>query len=525
MKERKIRALATTLPGVLLVLAIMACGTSSPPARSAEECHDRYEISLAVPTMSPAPETGSGVLEQRVLQNDLVVWAELVSVEYKAVENDQIALELKRSSMDYRSYENSGYEYALLGEVELRVHEYLKGEGPDLLTAFVEGQVFFDSSGAGDCAKLALEAEIGPLFGSIEGIALLNSTGDSNVYHLGRAHENFGGKDGHHSTWLPYHQSTWLPNEDGSFYIGGSDGWIGPSEVRRRVSSVIEEYTKSQDEKWQNCVYWKYFNLGKDIDPWAYRGAPLPFHRYRDHHIIFNGEHVPVLAGTMVWKYPDPNWAGDKIDVHMRIEGKDAHLFDVAYHSESELTFDTWRGTPFGRRHYLAIWHRPNEEQWTVTFSGHVITAASDLEEGEYEFNLVIWYGDDEDFVDCGQDTVEPQQFRVFVDRDRPTVPPAPNNVQVTLDREGWRISWDPVYGAGSYRVKVYRLVGDEEEVDIRLDTQTTEPQHDIRLSDMKGCGDVIYVEIWPHGNGTTYLSDYGESSAPIDLRTEVCPP
>ena len=78
-----------------MLSSCVACGILTPAALTLEECHDRYEISSVALTISPAPDTGSGVLEQRVLQKDLVVWAELVNVEFKAVESESFALELK----------------------------------------------------------------------------------------------------------------------------------------------------------------------------------------------------------------------------------------------------------------------------------------------------------------------------------------------------------------------------------------------------------------------------------------------
>ena len=104
-------------------------------------------------------------------------------------------------------------------------------------------------------------------------------------------------------------------------------------------------------------------------------------------------------------------------------------------------------------------------------------------------------------------------------------MPPAPTNVQVAPDQEGWTISWDPVDGTGSYWVKVYRRDGTEVKIDQLLGTQREDLQHRNRLSDMKGCGDMVHIEIWPHGDGTTYLSDFGENSKPVQLRTEPCPP
>ena len=441
------------------------------------------------------------------MQKELVVWAELVNIDFKAVEDEFVALELKPRSTDDYVHGKSGYKYTLLGEVELRVREYLRGDGPYLLTAIVEGQTAFDSPDAEHCAKLALYADVSPLFSSEEGIALLEPTSDPSLYYMGRVNENFQGNEGYHSTWLPY--------RDGSFY-NGSDGWISIAEVRQRSSSVIEEYTRSQDEEWQSCVYWKYFDKGSD--PWAYRGLLRPYQSYRDHEIIFNGEHVPVPAGTMVWKYQDPS------ELHMRLEGKDAHLFEVAYHSEYELTFNEWQGVSGGNGFRLAIWYKGplgQDHQWRGTTSGNFITAAEDLAEGVYQFDLYFEYVDS---VDCGQRTREPSKFTVIVDKDKRTVPPAPTNVQVTQDQEGWTISWDPVHGADSFLVRVYRLYGDEERIDSWLGTQTEDSQHHIRLSDIRGCRE-IYIEISPHGDGMTYLRDFGESSEPIQLRAMPCPP
>ena len=445
------------------------------------------------------------------MQKELVVWAELVNVEFKAVESEFAALELKRSSLDDYDYEKSGYKYTLLGEVELRAREYLKGDGPDLLTAILEGQMVFNSPDAEDCAKLALDAQVGPLFDSNEGVALLESTSDPNLYYMGRTQENFKGHEGHHSTWLPY--------RDGSFY-NGSDGWISLNEMRRRSSGVIEEYTRSQDERWQSCVYRKYFNKGRD--PWAYRGIPWSYENYRDHEIIFNGEYAPVSAGALVWKYPDRGGYGNKLNI--RLGGEDADLFEVAYHSEYELTFNEWRGVSGGNGFRLAIWYKPHERlgnQRRGTTFGHIITAAEDLAEGVYQFDLNFEYADS---VDCGQGSREPGKFLVIVDKDKRTVPPAPTNVQVTQNPVGWTISWDPVVGADRYSVKVYRLDRGLERIDSLLGTDTEGPKYRIRLSDTKGCGDTIYIEISPYGDGSTYFRDFGKNSEPIQLRTEPCP-
>ena len=455
-------------------------------------------------------DDGVGTLEQRVLQNDLVVLAQVLDVDLEVVQIGGVESRLKDPSI----YE--GFEYTLLVEVDLRVLEYLEGEGPNGITAVVESQSVFDTREGEDCARRVFAQEFGRLIDSYQGIAFLVATGDPNFYHLGYAYENFA------ETWVD-HSSTWLAGEDGRFYDRNRDEWIGLSEVRQRVSGVIEEFNRSDDEKWQSCVYYKYFNKGRD--PWGYRGVRWSYKDYRDHDIIFNGERVPVPAGTMVWNYSD--YHGYRSEFHMRLEGEDADLFEVAYHSEYEHTVNEWRAVSGGSGFHLAIWHMPSKgrsEQWRETVSGHVITAVEDLMEGEYKFNLHV-EDRSEDFVDCGQDDRGPSKYRIIVDADRPTTPPAPANVQVQQDAEGWTIDWDPVGGVDYYWVYVYRLDGDGEKIRAYLGADTKDSRHRIRLADMNGCGDVVYMEIWPKGDGAAYLNDFGEYSEPIQMRTEPCVP
>ncbi len=380
--------------------------------QTVEECLNRTDIRLVTVHVSGGGgHLGSGVLEQLVLEKELVVRAALVDVEFQAVENEAISFELR----GYSSGDET-YKYTLLIEVVMRAHEYLRGEGPSVLNAVIESQVVFDSLEDLACAKRVFEADVGQLFSSDEGIALLESTSDPNLYHMGVALEHFKGERGRHSTWLP--------GKAGSFYNRSFDGWIDLVEVRRRVSSVLEEYNRRDDDRWRNCVLGKFWS--KDRDPWAYRGILLPYHLYRDHQIIFSGEHVPVSAGTMIWISPSPNLqdsSGRRLSIRrsMSLEGTNAELFDVSYHSEYTYIPNEWVATSGGPGHYLAVWHKPpggNSEPLQTTAAGHVITAVKHLREGEYRFSLRIEYHGD-DFVDCGQDADVPRRFTVFVDKDR----------------------------------------------------------------------------------------------------------
>ena len=382
-------------------------------------CNDLYETGWVALWVIPGPDIGSGVLEQRVLQKDLVVRAEVMDVEFKAVEIEDIDFELKELAWNYEPY-----RYTLLGEVELRVHEYLKGEGPDLITAIVESQLVFNYPEAKDCAQRELDGEVGELFDSSEGIALLESTNDPNLFHMGRAYDNFSWKGEDDNTWRSeYRHSTWLTYKDGSFYNRGSDGWISIAEVERRVSVVLEEYNRRSNERWQRCVFYKYF--GKGRDPWRYRGFHFSYDEYRDQTVVFTGEDVPVPAGTVVWVRSDPNYTDRSLKVSrsMNLKGGHADLFEATYHSDYQYTANEWKGSDGDMGpNYEAIWHKYRDGkayQFQATTAGLVVTTVEDLAEGEYTFYFKEQTRfNDQDPVDCGQDDGGPRLFKVIVDRD-----------------------------------------------------------------------------------------------------------
>ena len=334
-----------------------------------DECLDRYDIRYvggASVWVSPSPEIGSGVLEQRVLQNDLIVLGEVLGVDTKVVTVDSVKSKLSRPSI----YE--GFERTLVIEVHLRVDEYLKGGGPDEITALIEGQSVFNTEEEGACAKTAYPQGYGRLIESQQGIALMTYTGVGGVYNLGYADAIIAGSQRDHSTWLV--------GEDGRFYDATREEWIGIGEARERVSSVVEEYGSRDDQRWRNCVSYKYESRGRD--PWRYRGTEWLYEYYRDHDINFDGERAPVRAGDTVWSYSD--YEGYLSEFRLWLGGRDADLFEVSYHSEFEKIANEWRAASGGIGHRLAIWYvhpQPFVEQWRQTVSGYVIKAVEDLAE------------------------------------------------------------------------------------------------------------------------------------------------
>ena len=476
------------------------------------DCLDDYDISFVgggTWWVSPGPELGSGVLEQRALENDLVVLAQVLRVNPEVVTIDSVKPKLLRPS----NYED--FERTLIVEVHLRVREYLKGDGPDEITVVVEGQSVFNTEEEGVCATAAFEHVHGQFIESQEGIAFLKSTDDSGSHNLGYADEVTEGSRNGHSSWLALDRER--------VYNATRNEWIRLDEAKHRITSVVEEYDRRDNQRWQNCVSYKYWSKGRD--PWRYRGIPWGHEWYRDHDIIFNGERVPVRADETVWSYRDSN--GYRSEFRFWLSGRDADMFKVEYHSEFERIANEWDAVSDGFGHRLAIWYidpQPYFEHWQQTVSGYTIKAVQDLPEGEYQFYL---HAEDqsEDFVDCGQAHPEPNRFRIIVDANRLTVPPAPTNVMILDDPEGWTIVWDPIDGVDDYYVFVYRVAEDRANYGAYVGEDTEDPGYRIKFDELNGCDDLIYVRITPEGDGEIYLRDFGVSAEPIELRTEPCEP
>ena len=427
-----------------VVAFLLACGlvarvqlpsvASDLPTPTLTECWNDLKVRstfyLTIPGSGGDDILGTGLLEQLVLERELAVRVEVVDVESKVAELETAKFEWRGDPYIYGQY-----RYTVLSEVELVVHEYLKGEGPGTITAVVEGQVVFNSSEATSCAKRVLEDQAGPWAIDIgdEGIALLDSTRYPDLYYLGLASEIFS--DGSvqsigHSTWLPHGDGSFYNrSEDRDFYDWSSDGQISLAEVRQRVSSVLEEYGRRDNERWRRCVVGKYFNKGRD--PWVRHRGVGSYDNYRDHRIIFDGEHVPVPAGTTVWVSPKGGYytddGGNRITVsfNMDLAGEDADLFQAAHRTEYLYFPNEWvgRSGSSGAASYLAIWHRPRpgeRKQTAYTTEAWVITTAQELTEGEYNFNLLIEYVvEGQEPIDCGQGGPEPRKFDVIVDGDK----------------------------------------------------------------------------------------------------------
>ena len=232
----------------------------------------------------------------------------------------------------------------------------------------------------------------------------------------------------------------------------------------------------------------------QDSDFWKYDGMRWPWEEYRDHTIILNEE---VPEGTVVWAYLRYDLVNP---VDLELSGEDAGLFRFEYVSDYQTHTDAWRAVPVSDGMELVLWYktkRPDIREYE--FGGYWILTLAPLSEGEYKFTLPGDY----------REICEEQQFTVIVDRNYQTVPPAPQNIQVSRSDKGWTITWDPIAGVERYWIAGYT----ENNTFYGFDEEFTEdPEYHV------GSHFVGYIEIWPLGDGEMYFNDFSVSSERITL-------
>ncbi len=503
---------------ILSVLSIAACGegpgvpgwlTNTGPGTSCEE-YGSVIGGMHATGGYRIPE----VLELRALQRDTVARATLIKDEVKVVDAE-IASRLENSiDVDTNagwSYYND-YKYTLLHELELRVHEYLKGQGPDRITALVAGQRVSNSEEEIECAKSIYEEELS--FEKIESIFFLEATDDPDRYYLGLA-DSITGKN-------PFSWSPLMPGTDGEFYLQERREWVGLDEIRRRVSDAMQEYNRFEDAGWQQCVIGKYF--AKEWLEGQYRGVGITLEYLPKQVFRFGRENVPVAAGTTLWEFPDTYRSG----LIPRLEGESAELFEITFHQDYEFGFNRyghffkWDGTNVIGLNavYSAKWTATAEgttAQRTSTQPGYTLTAEKDLPQGLYRF-FINWR--DPDARDCGQDPDLTEYLVVVTEPGGPSEPPPAPAIDLRLMDEynSIEVVWENLPGVSRYVLNsqrrgvpydYFRPLVEVQAPDEDATVVTWSIDVSILLCDMQ----YDYI-VQARGDGKTYIDDWGPPSS-----------
>ncbi len=503
---------------ILLVLSIAACGegpgvpgwlTDTGPGTSCEEYGSLIGGFITGRYLIPE------VLELRALRRDIVARATLLKDEVKVVDaevastlGDSIDVDTNAGWAYY-----SEYKYTLLHELELRVHEYLKGQGPDRITAIVASQNVSNSEAEIECAKSIYEDELS--FEEGESVFFLEATDDPDKYYLGLA-SSITGLDRY--SWSPL-----MPGTDGEFYLRERREWIALDEIRKRVSNAVQEYSRYEDADWQQCVMHKY--AGKEWLGGRYSGLPLSLPYLPKQVFSFGGENVPVLAGAIIWEFPDTLWQ----DLNPpRLEGESAERFEITFHQDYEFGIDRyalyfrWEGAEvYGLNGvYSAKWTAvPGDTtaEWTLRQPGHTLTAAEDLPQGLYRF-FINWQ--DPDARDCGQDPDLTEYLVVVTEPGGPSEPPPAPAIDLRLmdESNSIEISWENLPGVSKYVLSSVRHHVPYDHFKPLFEIQA--PDDDTR--ELTWSADLLSLPcdmeysfvVQARGDGRTYIDDWGQPSA-----------
>ena len=495
----------------------------TPPA---SECDERYTIYSGpnfLPTESFHGSWSTGTLEQQGLDDDTIVHAEMLNSEIKIVETETVPFRIR----SFFNYPPPYPKYMTVTEMELEVIEYLTGEGPDRITAVVEGQVGFDDWAARHCAKSIHEHDVSEPLDIDRGIAYLKSTDDPDIYYLGLALNNFATK--YSSNQGVALSSVWLPFVgNGEFYNRNEDEWNTLEDIRHRIATLTEEYGRYGDgAKWRMCVRGKYFSHGRRRGE-AYGLAPLIPGFLPTQIIHFRGADAPVKVGTTIWQHPIWPQDGEGGELAAWLDGQDAGRFEITYRPEIDLLdlHDRWQSEliyVYGV--YWANW-TPKEDASSPGVArspGYTLTATEDLPQSTYRFTLEIR---SPDFVDCGQETDSTEYVVAVTEPGGPTQLPPPPRLSVrekTSDHIVIDIS--PVAGATKYLLsglhpKPYEHFEPIVEV-------TGESSFTIRRDELE-CDRWYWIGAQSFGDGQNYIEYWGEPlgySDWVKIITRTCVP
>ena len=481
----------------IALLAMAACAGADVP-----ECMETYPL-YGGPNI-PLFEDGIvrdrvGTLEQQVLEDGLIVHGKLVKSEAKVVETASLPFEAE----PYLDRSESNYpKYMTVSEVKVEVIEYLNGEGPDDVTAIIDGQVRFSDWAARHCAMFYHEQDVLEYLNLDEGIAYLKATEDPDIYYLGLSINHFSERP--HTRWL-HHVG------NGKFYDKNEDEWIRIGEARRRIATVVEEYNRhGSDVKWRECVESKYWRYG-----WR-RGQRMglirPSLRHLPKQIIhLRDESAPIEAGAMIWQLPRQDYESDGSELNLRLEGEDADKFEVNYQEEFQYSRSRWKGDAIlVYEIYWGIWtprKGPLPEGDNTQLPGHLITVSESLPAGTYRFYL---YEEAADAVDCGQEE-DPTEYVVVVTEEGKSLelPPPPTVTKTEWTDDSVIFQITPVTGVSKHLISA-KYSGKPYQYFEPIGEITDETTYTVWLDDFE-CGQSIWIGAQSFGDGERYAKFWGE--------------
>ena len=290
----------------------------APPAPS---------VSMAI----PLPEAGDLLLEEKIIIYNTVVQATMTSVSSEVV----LASDIYRGTVDSR--------YRVVLKFNLTVHEYLKGSGPENITAVWLGSITHETSAQAESARTAIVQRRDTQWDDKKAVVFLTGNHGGNMEAFGTVltellqrnnHFYFssGARYSHADDRYSLHSPSrvlWFPEQPPSgsasstymMSLPPNSQSVSLGDLKRTIASVATELAKDNSEGYQECVVKKYEHM-RNVRNWPI-GRGLEYTNWDLAPTIGSG--LPVGTETnrsdFLNPYPDPapTW----------LDGTDSALFSV----------------------------------------------------------------------------------------------------------------------------------------------------------------------------------------------------
>ena len=340
---------------ISLLAVLLSCGQgagsgddseSNAPAQVAADVENTPQPSTAQPQVMgsvppsappvaaaiPLPEAGDLLLEEKIIRYNTIVQATMTSVSSEVV----LASDVYRGTVDSR--------YRVVLKFNLTVHEYLKGSGPENITAVWLGSITHETSAQAESARAAIVQRRDTQWDDERAIVFLTGNHGGNMEAFGTVLTELLQRNNHfyfssgarynhnddryslHSPsrvlWFPAPRTSGSASSTYMMSLPPNSQSVSLDDLKQTIASVAAELAEDNSEKYQECVVKKYEHM-RNVRNWP-GGRGREFTLWDLSPSIGSG----LPAGAEIDRrdfrnaYPDP--------VPTWLDGADSALFGVS---------------------------------------------------------------------------------------------------------------------------------------------------------------------------------------------------
>ncbi len=226
---------------------------------------------------------------------------------------------------------------------------------------------------------------------------------------------------------------------------------------------------------------------------------------------------------TLSWSVSSQPWEdGDKLLVRVRevppppVFGSSSYTFDVAEDAENGTVVGTVSATdPAMDTVTYAITGGNETEKFSIDTNTGAITVAGALDyESVTSYTLTV-----EASNEGGGSATATVEISV-TDVSPEKLPPAPEDLAVSLADGTFTITWSPLTGAARYEAQHHKVGSIDDWTSL---PETTGTSATYSPTDGPACGTTYEFRVRAYGDGTTYVADWGAETSVESVTTSAC--